>query len=380
MLIEALGVPIRLDIEGLTDAEASAVHAAWRDATLRSPERFESPRTVRVRAEGVTDGFARVLEILSQRVTVEAISARGGDLWMLHAAGLAAPDGRVIVLVGPSGRGKTTAARALGAHLGYVSDETVGIGSEGQVYAYRKPLSIVENAGDIHAPKVQRAPSDMGLGEVPAAPLRFAAIVLLDRRPDAPPEPLIEAVDFGDALADLARQSSALVQLDRPLHVMAGLVESVGGVLRVTYREAASLPDVISQLMAGAPRVANADTVTGAVPPPPARVESPASARDTGNPGWYRGKVIDELALTGPDRVVVAHASETATTMVRVLSGIAPALWRAASGASRDDLIAAAIAAHGEPEGEDAGALVDAAIAELADVGLLDWRATPPSA
>ena len=101
-----------------------------------------------------------MLSSLSQQVTLAAIEAARGRAWMLHAAGIATPDGPVVVLVGPSGRGKTTASRALGAVYGYVSDETVAIDEDGRVWPYRKPLSVIE---DFAAPKTQLAPSALGL-------------------------------------------------------------------------------------------------------------------------------------------------------------------------------------------------------------------------
>lgn len=52
-----------------------------------------------------------------------------------------------------------------------------------------------------------------------------------------------------------------------------------------------------------------------------------------------------------------------------MMAGIAPTLWRAASGVSRVDLVRAAIAAHGHPTGAEPAVLVDAALVELAAEG-----------
>jgi hypothetical protein len=56
---------------------------------------------------------------------------------------------------------------------------------------------------------------------------------------------------------------------------------------------------------------------------------------------------------------------------VRVLDGIAPTLWAAASGVPLDALVAATTAAHGAPAGADAAALVRAAVDRLVVEGLL---------
>ena len=85
------------------------------------------------------DHWDRCCASLSIDVTLAALAQRAGELLLLHAAGLAAPDGGgVVVLVGPSGRGKTTAARVLGRHFRYVSDESIGIDTDGTVLPYRR--------------------------------------------------------------------------------------------------------------------------------------------------------------------------------------------------------------------------------------------------
>lgn len=398
VLIEALGVPIVLELDGLADAEASAVRAAWRDAgagagsgagsaagsvagsgagSLGDPGFFGAKAAdpseeagiseviaLRVREPGDTSDLPHLLERLSQRVTLAAIDARRGELWMLHAAGLAFPDGRVVVLVGPSGRGKTTASRTLGAQLGYVSDETVAMDAAGRVHPYRKPLSIIE--GGVY-PKAQRAPSDVGLGELPDASLTLAAIVLLDRQPDGPDEPVVSALDLGDALEELVAQSSYLVGLGQPLQLIASLLESTGGIHRVTYREADTLLPVVRAL-AATPSATDGSPIAGRVPPRNGGVARPSQPDE---PLYCRVPVADAVWLTDPDRIAVLQLDEAGDGMFRVIAGIAPAIWDAADGATRDDLVAAAVAAHGAPEGADPAPLVDAAIADLVEAGLL---------
>lgn len=385
ILIEALGLPVLLDVGGLTDAEASAVRSAWRDAVVDdggdahtcgagavSPSadvRISAAVRVRVREEGDASALEPLLERLSQRVTLAAIEAHRGRTWMLHAAGLALPDGRVVVLVGPSGRGKTTAATILGRRFGYVSDETVAMDAEGRIFAYRKPLSIIERPG---APKAQRAPSDLGLQALPAAPLRLAALVLLDRRPDAPGAPRAQAVDLGDALGELVAQTSYLADLDRPLEQIARLVESACGVQRVVYREAEELGDLVEAI---AERRARRHGTAGREDADRAYWRTERTLREPVRAsGIARTAVTDAVALDEPDRIAVLRRDEAGAGRVSVMAGIAPTLWRAASGVSRDDLVRAAIAAHGHPTGAEPAALVDAALAELVAEGLVSER------
>jgi len=352
VLVEALGTTVRIDLAGQPDAHVRAVERAWQDAATTGTELANI-----VAGHEIAD-LTGLLSDLSQRVTLSAIAARRGELWMLHAAGVALPDGRVVVFVGPSGQGKTTASRALGSTYGYVSDETVGIDGAGRVWPYRKPLSIIERDA---WPKVQRAPSEVGLLPLPDSELRLGAIVLLDRRPDAADDPKVEIVDLGDALEELTAQSSQLAAMPAPLQSIASLVAAVGGVQRVTYREAASLVPLVPALAGRAPQAAE--------------IAPELSAGRTGRPAAYhRTPVQDALALRDPDRIAVFQESETGYGMLRVVAGVAPALWRAADGATLDDLIDAAVDAYGAPEGADTAFLVRAALDDLVAEGLIELR------
>jgi hypothetical protein len=364
--IEALGGIVQIDLEGLSEGDAAAVHDAWRDA-LADPGLVERAQRERARSLPVVRpaGADRttMLSDLSQRVTLAALEQRRGDLWMLHAAGLAGEDGRVVVLVGPSGRGKTTAVRTLATSFGYVSDESVAIDDDGRVWPYRKPLSVIEKHGTA---KAQRSPSELGLRELPDAELRVAAIVLLDRVAEARERPMIETLDLGDALQDLVSQSSTLTSMPAPLRSIAALAAATGGIRRVTYHEAASLHSVVETLLAGG------DGAARAVPAGLAAGGGGVSrlAAPTGTTGYSRTPFVDALDLTGPDRVAILRSGRDGTGVLHVLAGVAPALWRTADAASSSDLTAAAIAAYGAPAG-DAGALVEAAADELVHAGLL---------
>jgi hypothetical protein len=364
--IEALGGIVEIDLEGLPEDDAAAVHEAWCDALAdlgmverAQRERGGIPPVVRpVDAERTA-----MLSDLSQRVTLAALEQRRGDLWMLHAAGLAGDDGRVVVLVGPSGRGKTTAVRTLATSFGYVSDESVAIDDEGRVWPYRKPLSVIEKQG---APKAERSPSELGLRALPDAALRVAAVVLLDRVPESAGLPTIETLDVGDALEDLVSQSSGLTSMPAPLRSIAALAGATGGIRRVTYHEAASLRSVVESLLAGS------DAAADAVPEGRGAGEGDVSrlAARTSAGRYSRTAFVDALDLSNPDRVAVLRSAGDGTGVLHVLAGVAPALWRAADAASAADLTAAAVAAYGPPGG-DADALVEAAADALVETGLL---------
>ena len=169
--------------------------------------------------------------LLSQ-LTIRAIEAAAGTRLMLHAAGIADADGLVVALVGPSGMGKTTASSYLARHgFGYVTDETVSIGPDGDVLPFGRPLSLRRPGGE-----VQRSPDELGLG-LPPGDLRIARIVLLDRVPGHRDPPTLTAVPLVDALLELIPQASALAKLPDPLQFMSRIIDRCGGVLRLTYGE-----------------------------------------------------------------------------------------------------------------------------------------------
>lgn len=373
LLIAALGAVVEIDLTGLTQEQASAVSDAWKDALAAEGQADASATVLAVPGDDAPHDPDALLADLSQRVTLAAISARRGELWMLHAAGVAASDGRVVALVGPSGRGKTTAARALAARFAYVSDETVAIDADGRVWPYRKPLSIIEEPG---RPKVQRAASSLGLLPLPDAPLRLAAIAVLDRREDARDEASVEVVDLGDVLAELVEQSSHLTAMPAPLRTIAAHGRAVGGMRRIVYREAASLLPVVEALVAAPLRdvlsieeSSEPDHGPGEPDHRPGAERSVASAQE--EPRYRRGQVHDELTLEDPDRIAVLQRGAHGTGTVRVLAGIAPALWRAAQNAPLERLVSAAVAEFGAPADADAAGAVARAVTDLVDAGVL---------
>ena len=188
-----------------------------------------------------------LLDAISSHVTTSAITVQAGSMLMLHAGAVAEPDtGRTVVLVGPSGAGKTTAAQVLGQTFGYVTDETVGVHRDGTVVAYPKPLSL-KQPGDSF--KAQVSPDVVGL--LTAAPrLRLHRILLLRRGAAGPPR--LEPLPVMEALVALSAETSYLEHCERPLHLMAALLESSGGLAELHYDQADALPDVVADLLASA--------------------------------------------------------------------------------------------------------------------------------
>lgn len=353
LYVDAVGVTIGIDLSVLGPDDAAAVRTAWSDAA--APGGDESAPVV----VPLSAGRARMLQSLSRQVTRAAIDARRSDLWMLHAAGVATPTGDVVAFVGPSGRGKTTASRHLGQQYGYVSDETIGIDRDGRVFAYRKPLSIIEQPG---SPKVERGPSSVGLGTVPHD-LRVRAIVLLHRDSGHEGPPRVDVIDLGDALDDLVSQSSHLVERPDALRFIAALADATGGIRSVRYREAEDLSAVMPALLTGSP--------TRPVVAPAVVHPTGPGTRTAEEPVYVRAAAVDEVTLPSPVRVAVLTRGVGGRGTVHVLAGIAPALWAAASGVPLDVLVDAATATYGVPEDGDAEQFVRAAVEHLVAEGLL---------
>ncbi|MDE8668134.1 ATP-binding protein [Pseudarthrobacter sp. H3Y2-7] len=277
--------------------------------------------------------FDELAENLTSRLTVAAILANAGQLTMLHACGVADPDtGAVVALVAPSGTGKTTAATVLAGTYGYVTDETVAIRTDGSVVPYPKPLSLKQ---EYFVPKHQVGPDELGLQPAPAKPF-IRSIVLLDRvEGDDRVAPTLSKVPLADALLALIPDSSSQGEVDQPLQSLCRLIDSVGGVWKATYSEAADLPAALAPLfqeqLPSKPQWDAPGVTTGNTPIPDGYIRRTAAK--------------DSVSIDG-DLLVMLDSE-----IVR-LSGIGPAIWDTTADAMAEDQLAVGVAkAHGHPEG-----------------------------
>ncbi len=343
--VSAFGVRVRIEFaDGFPAGTAEEIRRSWAGALLPDAP---APETCEVIEVATQDDLESLVESLTVRVTLAALARRSGELAMFHACGIADPEGRVAAFVGPSGRGKTTLSRALGAHYGYVSDETIGVDADLAVSPYRKPLSVVRPG----RAKEQVAPGAAGLLPVPDVPLRLGALVLLNRDAERP-APAVEALAFPEAIAEIAPQMSYLAELPRPLQTLAMLCDRIGGVVRLTYPDAATVPALV-------PALFDHDRVH----------EQWASAGiEEEHPEFDLSGVTD--AIRCGDRVVVlAHR------WVHVLDGIAPVIWDSLRAGRRTDEIVDDVIAHfGQPAEGDPRDLVVAALDRLAEARVLTRR------
>ncbi len=382
--VRALDAVVRVGLgDSVPDSDQRSLSAAWSDllttddaaptrsfelaiATADGGENRSSTGLDAATVQIVEPTVARLADRLATEIVFAAIESARGTALMLHASAIALDDGRVIGLVGPSGRGKTTAARALSGDHAYLTDETLAVRADGTVVPFPKPLSI----GDHPHPKDHVGASTLGLRTVVEAPLRLAALVVLDRQPGIE-HPVIEPVGLQDAISQLVTHTSYFTEASSPVMTLSRVLQRTGGLRRVLYSEADTLPGVIDTILStvqadptAVSRVADSDRgcdCHGRLPHDPH-----SSGRSVA--GTYdRGRYTDAVLLDD-DLLVLGDGTAT------LLSGIAPAIWLTADRSSFDELADAVLRQHPDPPAEiDTDAAVAAAIDTLVEARLLGW-------
>ncbi|WP_372733642.1 hypothetical protein [Nocardioides sp.] len=237
-------------------AMAEQVERAW--SRCVTPEAWRNAHDLRLVIEPDSDAVVSagstisggdpdlLMAHLTWAVTAEAIGRQAGNAVMLHAAAVADPEtGRAVALIGPSGTGKTTAARHLATRFGYVTDETVAVLQDLSIVPFAKPLSVIEDSPDR---KRQVPPEELALLAAPAD-CRLVGVLLLER--DGSATATLESVSTVAALSLLAPHTSYLAELEAPLHRFADVLEAAGGLRVVRYAEADDLTPIVAEMLSG---------------------------------------------------------------------------------------------------------------------------------
>ena len=363
MELHALGTRVRVDTSCLSEDQRAHLHELWSwclvdgaptpsDPHLRLVHEIDDTPTPPTQVE-VQDWLAAPYRI-SGAVTISTLTQRSGIDMLFHAAGLADEGGNVVVLVAPSGTGKTTAARALGVGLGYVSDESVAIRRDGTVTAYPKPLSITR--GDSRLRKVEISPTAAGLARPPRE-LRFTRLVVLDRDATVEGPPTLEPSDLLETAVRVAAQTSGLARLEAPLDWLARMLTTGGYPVVLRYRDIGDCEPLVRAVLNE-----RAPSAVSWTHHPPAAAPSRAVG-GAGATAWVRGPWLDAIEREG--RVLLLHEHG-----VSLLDGLGALAWLAAedvvSGAALVDRAISAFGPH-----EDAARLVDDAVAILVAERLL---------
>lgn len=340
--IDVLGVRLRL--ESGDGADQVAHDWAWC--------RSEPPDGEVVAVAGHS---ARALETA---VTKEAISQAVGRLHLWHAAGVASADGRVLILVAPSGTGKSTAAVHLSrSGWGYVTDETVGVTLDGRVLPYPKPVAIVSSVPDgppLAGVKHIMSPDDLGLGRPPKA-LVVGRIVVLDRSETAS-SPTLSRMPLLEGLEAVIAQSSGLVELPEPLLSTCRIIRRAGGVYRLSYADISTATDLLDELLLRDPE------------PPQQWIHRAADVNDndSGVPNAdvvARAPWLDAIRSDGDWLVLVGSVALR-------LRGLGATIWEALDHVRTEaELVTLVRRAHGSHP--DAAALVGRAVEDMAAAGVV---------
>lgn len=359
-----------LDLSALEDSEAQEMADRWQRcrelASLTTPVLDDAPTTITARSPAAPYD-------LSREVTRKGLTRLTGRATLLHAAALADEGGRALVLVAPSGGGKSTATRVLGRRLGYVSDESVILLEDQRIAPHPKPPSLVTDPKRRFR-KEEPAPDDIGLGATPAMP-RLGRLITLARDPDVT-EPAIHPVGLIDQVLAVLPETSSTWRLPDGLHRLARAVTTGGAPARLHYSEIEACHDLVRDHLARD----QPDAPTWEHLPPDATQRLAGDEAATGDGGEESG-----AELTGDDVLARGDWSDAIAVdgEVLVLAGPSPlrlagpgaVLWRSAgAGRSVDALTDDVVTALGDHP--DARAIVREAAGELLRYGVLR-RALP---
>ena len=351
-VVGALGRRLRIRVTGPgSDALVTAFARAWAALLLDPCSETDHELTLSTWADS-PDSIAAALADASARITRTLIDLNAGRGLLFHAAAVVGHDGRAILLVGPSGAGKTTAVTRLAGANGYLTDETVLVGHDGRVIPYPKPLSV-DRGGSA---KLQLAPGELGLRVAEGASYEVGRVVVLNRGPGTPGAPRTRRLDLIESIQALVPQLSGLEHHPAPIGAIAELIRRLGGIELLSYTDVGELDPAGLPLSPplSAEEVAFSTVIGG--------TDDHAAAGS----GLIRTRASD--AVETADVLVLAHGSA-----VRALAGIAKTLWLTTDEARAEDALLERLrAVHGAAPGDERA--LRGAIDDLVRAGVLEWR------
>ncbi|WJY64416.1 hypothetical protein CATRI_11835 [Corynebacterium atrinae] len=219
-------------------AEVEQFEALWRSC-LREPD------DTRMALECASrDDVGRYSYDISRSLALRTIESYWGELLLLHGCALADEAGSVVAFVAPSGTGKSTLVRSLGARYRYVTDELVAIEQDGTIHPFPKPISKV--VGRDPLVKADLPLERFGLTPAVGA-LSLKTVVVLNRDPDCG-EPQLRKLTIPDALRSVVGQSSSLWSSRWQVDALVSAITSLGEPLELVYSEASSVGPLVDEL------------------------------------------------------------------------------------------------------------------------------------
>lgn len=276
---------------------ASAVFSLGREAGEASPWHVRMDGKLMMGCGRLGEALHGLIVHINQRV----LSARD-DLLSIHAAGVATPDGAVL-LPGRSGSGKTTlCARLLQHGAAYLSDDSVALDHSQRVLGYPKPLGFKGGTWEQFAGP-DLADLDFGQGvqdvwQIP--PNRLGASIVTSADPVAVVLPRfepgaelrLEPISPRAAAAALVEQTQNLLSFGVPqaLEIIGGLAvrAACSAVVYGDAREAA--PAVLALIRSPHHPVAAYEVVSAG--PPNGGVTQPFPAADLSTLDFEDGAIV----------------------------------------------------------------------------------------
>lgn len=295
VLVRTSGILLALDFAPRLEGLAERIQHLWQhllvtDATT-APDlhlSFAPPQFAQENAIAVDDSPEATYTV-SGYVTRAIIGHQAGQQLMLHAGAVQLGRLGVVLVVGASGAGKSTATvrLATGPEGRYLTDElTILDPVDLTVTAYPKPISL---RPDSTGGKRDLCLEDLELTALPTAEAP-SHLLLLQRDETCPAGEqegcALRRLSLSEALLRLVPQTSSLREIPGGLVALAELISRTGGALEVRYREAAQLRDLLEH--APEPQVESFAEI-----PLPPRPSGPV------RPGCYRARPVSQaLALT----------------------------------------------------------------------------------
>lgn len=343
-----------LMVGGGAVAAAARFSTAWGHLLCSDEDGLDVDRelTIDVRtddAESIAAAQARA----SVLITLALIGLSAGQGLLFHAAACADARGAAVLLVGPSGAGKTTAVSHLAGRTSYLSDETCLVDEDGGVVPYPKPLSVVRAGLE----KAQTSPAELGLAIHPSGTAPVARVLVIDRRDEqAAGTPTVTRLGSVEGILAVIPQLSDLSSLPAPLVALARLNRRIGGFERLVYRDARDIDPAAGP--PASPPLADGDLAY--------RLAPRRHPHEAGGRGLLQAPVDDAIEFS--DALLTARGGE-----VTHLSGIAMTVWRETARPTPAAVLLDRLRAeHGRvPDDEEH---FERVIHELIEAGVLEWR------
>ncbi|MBN9630601.1 MAG: hypothetical protein J0I18_08335 [Actinobacteria bacterium] len=353
-IVRALGRRVRVCATGAGAAEfCSRFESAW-DLLLDDDASAVDDQVPIVVADEADATVTACMASVESQITLAAVRGNVGTGLLFHAAAMTDASGSAILLVGPSGAGKTTAVRHFGRHHGYLTDEIALVHADTLVLPYPKPLSLVRAPSPA---KVQLSASELDLTSAPGHDSPVERVVVLDRRPDAEGAS-VHRLGLSESIFALVPRLSSFTATPQPLVSLARVVARVGGVERLTYRSV----DDLDPRAVPASLPLGADELGFASPLGSAPIASAWSA-----PGRRLVRTVPQDAIETSDALIVACDGT-----VTALAGVSSTLWHeTATPRTLADVFRAVREAHGRHDRDDA--ITTSNVEELVEHGILRW-------